>query len=137
MVADNVRRPFLGVPGSPQLTTASERDTLSQSVTISSTFVCMVCVCGKDKGKYSVELMLAALKCRNVDTTLKCRNVNTTLKCRNVNTALNNRNVNTALKWSNVNTALKCRNVNTALKWSNVNTAFKGIRKTNTQLKLS
>ena len=42
MVADNVRRPFLGVPGSPQLTTASERDILSQSVTISSTFVCTV-----------------------------------------------------------------------------------------------
>ena len=137
MVADNVRRPFLGVPGSPQLTTASERDTLSQSVTISSTLVCMVCVCGKDKGKYSVELMLAALKCRNVDTTLNNRNVNTALKCRNVNTTLKCRNVNTTLKWSNVNTALKCRNVNTALKWSNVNTAFKGIRKTNTQLKPS
>ena len=40
MVADNVRRPFLGVPGSPQLTTASEEMySVSQSPLVQHLYV--------------------------------------------------------------------------------------------------
>ena len=45
MVADNVRRPFLGVPGSPQLTTASEEMySVSQSPLAQHLYVWYVCV---------------------------------------------------------------------------------------------